>query len=158
MSFLHPSPRHHQIWCVLSTGGRHCISTPLIARFMGPTWGPSGAERTQVGPMLAPWTLLSGTFLFLQGRPWISGGGKNICSRLLFTVEDQVCANLRVQEQSTCMASQYQYLAFTWRDRVRPTVVTSLFYVRRTVAGDDGEMSHRLLSSGFSGLYVEEIQ
>ena len=35
--------------------------TPLIARFMGPTWGPSGADRTQVGPMLAPWTLLSGT-------------------------------------------------------------------------------------------------
>ena len=34
-------------------------STALIARFMGPTWGPSGADRTQVGPMLAPWTLLS---------------------------------------------------------------------------------------------------
>ena len=33
----------------------------LIARFMGPTWGPSGTDRTQVGPMLAPWTLLSGT-------------------------------------------------------------------------------------------------
>ena len=32
----------------------------LIASFMGPTWGPSGADRTQVGPMLAPWTLLSG--------------------------------------------------------------------------------------------------
>ena len=31
-----------------------------IARSMGPTWGPSGADRTQVGPMLAPWTLLSG--------------------------------------------------------------------------------------------------
>ena len=31
----------------------------LIARFVGPTWGPSGADRTQVGPMLAPWTLLS---------------------------------------------------------------------------------------------------
>ena len=30
---------------------------------MGPTWGPSGADRTQVGPMLAPWTLLSGSFL-----------------------------------------------------------------------------------------------
>ena len=30
-----------------------------IARFMRPTWGPSGADRTQVGPMLAPWTLLS---------------------------------------------------------------------------------------------------
>ena len=32
----------------------------LIARFMGPKWGPSGADRTQVGPMLASWTLLSG--------------------------------------------------------------------------------------------------
>ena len=31
----------------------------LIARFMRPTWGPSGADRTQVGPILAPWTLLS---------------------------------------------------------------------------------------------------
>ena len=25
---------------------------------MGPTWGPSGADRAQVGPMLAPWTLV----------------------------------------------------------------------------------------------------
>ena len=32
----------------------------LIARLMGPTYGPSGADRTQVGPMLAPWTLISG--------------------------------------------------------------------------------------------------
>ena len=32
----------------------------LIARFIGPTWGPSGASRTQMGPILAPWTLLSG--------------------------------------------------------------------------------------------------
>ena len=34
--------------------------SPLIAKLMGPTWGPSGADRTQVGPMLALWTLLSG--------------------------------------------------------------------------------------------------
>ena len=32
----------------------------LITRFMGPTWGPSGTDRTQVVPMLAPWTLLVG--------------------------------------------------------------------------------------------------
>ena len=32
----------------------------LIAKYMGPTWGSSGANRTQVGPMLAPITLLSG--------------------------------------------------------------------------------------------------
>ena len=36
---------------------------PMRARFMGPAWGPSGADRTQVGPMLAPWTLLTGTSL-----------------------------------------------------------------------------------------------
>ena len=29
---------------------------------MGPTWGPPGADRTKVGPMLAPWPLLSGTW------------------------------------------------------------------------------------------------
>ena len=40
----------------------------LIARFMGPTWGPSGAERTQVGPMLAPWILLSGYTTSLPSR------------------------------------------------------------------------------------------
>ena len=28
---------------------------------MGPTWSPLGSFRPQVGPMLAPWTLLSGT-------------------------------------------------------------------------------------------------
>ena len=43
----------------------HDLSMPirersLIARFMGPTWGPHGADRAQVGLMLAPWTLLSG--------------------------------------------------------------------------------------------------
>ena len=27
------------------------IARTLIARFMGPTWGPSGADRTQVDPM-----------------------------------------------------------------------------------------------------------
>ena len=36
------------------------VMSTLIARFMGPAWGPSGAKRTQVGPILVPWTLLSG--------------------------------------------------------------------------------------------------
>ena len=46
-----------------------------IARFMGPTWGPSGADRTQVGPMLAPWTLLSGisTALWIIKVPYSIG-------------------------------------------------------------------------------------
>ena len=38
---------------------------PPIARFMGPTWGPSGADRTQVGPLSAPWTLLSGIYQYI---------------------------------------------------------------------------------------------
>ena len=31
-----------------------------ITKFMGPTWDPPGFCRPQMGPMLAPWTLLSG--------------------------------------------------------------------------------------------------
>ena len=34
---------------------------PQIAMFMGSTWGPPGSCRLQMGPMLAPWTLLSET-------------------------------------------------------------------------------------------------
>ena len=34
--------------------------TYLIASCMGSTWGPPGADRAQVGPMVAPWILLSG--------------------------------------------------------------------------------------------------
>ena len=51
---------------------RHCPAQQnnisLIARFMGPTWGPSGDDRTQVGPMLAPWTELSGIYYVVQWR------------------------------------------------------------------------------------------
>ena len=43
--------------CILSNKN---LILSLIARFMGPTWGPSGADRTQVGPMLVPGILLSG--------------------------------------------------------------------------------------------------
>ena len=40
--------------------------TTQIARFTWPTWGPPGADRSQVGPMLAPWTLLSGNFMHVD--------------------------------------------------------------------------------------------
>ena len=45
-------------------GGGVIIWTSLIARFMGPIWDPSGANRTQMGPILAPWILLSGMLYF----------------------------------------------------------------------------------------------
>ena len=41
-----------------------------IAKFMGPTWGPPGSCRPQMGPMLAPWILLSGWLrLFFSTNP-----------------------------------------------------------------------------------------
>ena len=43
-----------------TTATKPLLEPILIARFMRPTWGPSGADRTQGGPMLAPWSLLSG--------------------------------------------------------------------------------------------------
>ena len=36
--------------------------SPQIATFMGPSWGPPGSCWPQMGSMLAPWTLLSGSF------------------------------------------------------------------------------------------------
>ena len=52
-SYYYPCPIYRPLMGILFR-----FST-LIARRMGPTWGPSGADRTQVGPMLATWTSLS---------------------------------------------------------------------------------------------------
>ena len=49
----------------MNSCGSDLPSIPLIARFMGPSWGPSGPTGSQVGPMSAPLTLLSGTFMML---------------------------------------------------------------------------------------------
>ena len=37
-----------------------CVILSQITKFTGPTWGPPGSCRPQMGPMLVPWTLLSG--------------------------------------------------------------------------------------------------
>ena len=64
MSIFSNYSRHHialpwrQMWSV-----DYEWKVSLIARFMRPTWSPPGADRTQVGPMLVPWTLLSGMFI-----------------------------------------------------------------------------------------------
>ena len=41
---------------------------------MWPSWGPPGADRTQVGPMLAPWILLSGESCGLLSMVYIYDG------------------------------------------------------------------------------------
>ena len=38
-----------------------------IAKFMRPTWGPPGSCRSQMGPMLAPWTCYQGSSLQCNG-------------------------------------------------------------------------------------------
>ena len=71
--FCHVYFAQHYIWCCTkyqpSIDMFFCClclrKWTRIARFMRPTWGPSGANRTQVGPMLAPWTLLYGNLLSL---------------------------------------------------------------------------------------------
>ena len=66
-----PTGPHDDLW--LYFHGANVVVTTQIARFMGPKWGPSGAERTQGGLMLAPWTLLSGYIvapLTTTSAPW----------------------------------------------------------------------------------------
>ena len=45
---------------------RVLLMATQTAKFMGPTWGPSGSCRPQMGPMLAPWTLLSGYLVLFR--------------------------------------------------------------------------------------------
>ena len=57
------------ILCNISCGYAH-VWWSQIAKFMGPTWGPPGSCQPQMGPMLAPWTLLTG-IAFLSGLAWL---------------------------------------------------------------------------------------
>ena len=52
---------HHNIQSSGFEASQDLTVRPQIAKFMRPTWGPPGSCRPQMGPMLAPWTLLSGT-------------------------------------------------------------------------------------------------
>ena len=54
---------------------------------------------------------------------------RSLYARLFFTGEHQLNGNLRVQEQSTNITSQWQYLALTWR--YRTLVMTSQYQVRK---------------------------
>ena len=60
---------HTVCCCSGNIGCRNICMQFLIARFMEPAWGPLGADRTQVGPMLAPWSLLSGV-----ANEWVKWG------------------------------------------------------------------------------------
>ena len=77
----------------------------LIARFMRPIWGPSGADRTQVGPMLAPWILLSGYLgaeLLLDNELWSLIGNKSTldwCQDIIQTNNCLIGTFMRIRGQ-----------------------------------------------------------
>ena len=57
-TFVHAGPSGGTAFTVLSVINRSLHTQ--ITKSMGPTWGPSGSCQPQMGPMLAPWILLSG--------------------------------------------------------------------------------------------------
>ena len=65
-----PWPQNVNTWRPRQNG-RHLPDD--LAKFMGPTWSPPGSCRPQMGPMLDPWTLLSGDIFkknFLNENVW----------------------------------------------------------------------------------------
>ena len=61
-------------WCLIEVDLRVFATwvSAQITKFMGPTWGPPGSCRPQVGPMLVPWTLLSGYVKHVLALLWSS--------------------------------------------------------------------------------------
>ena len=104
-------PRHAYTFTPCSFGlvfGHHrnssfCAMWTQIAKLMGPTWGPPGSCRPQMGPMLAPRTLLSG----------------NIYSHLSIFVATCVQAYMYMLLRDTACVRDCVwcgYLNFTWLD------------------------------------------
>ena len=61
-----------EVYLCLREFAGHCLGwisiSTQIAKFMGPTWGPPGSCRPQMGPILAPWILLTRkSFIVLPG-------------------------------------------------------------------------------------------
>ena len=68
LRFLDWIPRLNSLKLIGYTAHRGIpLAMTQITKFMGPTWGPPGSCRPQMGPMLAPWTLLSGEVYYVFG-------------------------------------------------------------------------------------------
>ena len=65
-----------------------------MANFMGPTWGPPGSCRPQMGPMLAPWTLLSGMTSW-HGNVYNEIGSLHYNDVIMSTIASQI-TSLRI--------------------------------------------------------------
>ena len=92
---------------------------PLIARFMGPTWGLPGTDRTQVGPMWATRNLLSGTW-WLVARLFRSRQ-LNPCRFIAIVPTNEIeCRYLQCNkhvckcEYSLCLMAPYDPIEFPY--------------------------------------------
>ena len=120
------TPYAHRFWSTFDQVMAFCQTTSgqitrtiLIARFMRPTWGPSGADRTQVGPMLAPWTLQSGQCWHMIKHY------KDILYEVLYEVKMASCKRMYLSMSST----KYQpfHLGFNVLKQVITQVTSSHF-------------------------------
>ena len=76
MSSAKCRPFRFRLGALIVEGKNRNAGPSQITKFMGPTWGPPGSCRPQMGPMLALWTLLTGIVCFhqLMGNRWIAAG------------------------------------------------------------------------------------
>ena len=89
----------------------------LIAKFMGPTWGPSGADRTQVGPMSAPWTLLCwniGWHLHIGTASWGTDSGFFRYSDAHYECKTMLRKRLLMLHKYIIYFQNLPYLAIIW--------------------------------------------
>ena len=68
-------------------------------KFIGPTWGPSGADRTKVGTMLAPWTLLSGVIISMLS---IMNQSPSLLQKCLINMPAIVCFHMSFKTAEIC--------------------------------------------------------
>ena len=114
--FLYPCPLclslHGECRCWIFSFIRIIWLHPLIARFMGPTWSIPRADRTQVGPRWATWTLLSGSI------PCLYALVQDLVVQLQYL---QVIINVNI---FYCFLKNVQYLN-SWRNVALSLTVTS---------------------------------
>ena len=102
------NPSHGSTITQLIDPHMHTRKATLIARFMGPTWGPSGTDRTQVGPILAPWTLLFG-----KAKRMSCGRDANLSLIYSIRMLDETCFVLCLKNSSFYDSQHHIFMVIT---------------------------------------------
>ena len=125
---------------------------------MGPTWGPSWTDRAQVGPMLAPWTLLSGLLLFSLWYMQIIG---HVMAWRWYSLVFILHYRIIVIIQNYLNASTYSNVYGTISDSRNYCRWHSFFinadYSAGTRSLGSHKLQHRSLLSGLGGLVFPNI-